>query len=756
MAKLGRKFHTVPAAVAFFVTAFMILFTTVRPQILHDADERLFDQFQVVKPRAFDPAGVVRIVDIDEESLNELGQWPWPRSYLAELVERLTDAGAAAIAFDIMFAEADRTSPKQISEGWMRFRPGFISLGGENESPSLELGAIERLPDHDEMFADALKNSAVVLGAFLTGENNDVRPPVKAGISVQGSDSRAALVSFGGSVANIEILASAASGIGSVSLTPHEGDIVRRVSIFSRIGEDIVPALSVEALRVAQQAGSYILRSTDASGEITVGQEPSVASMRVGQLVVPLDHDGAVRVRYAGHRPDRFFSAKDILAGPSLREDISNGVAGRILLVGASAAGLRDLVATPISVSVPGVEVHAEVIEQIVENEFFTRPDWAHGLELLLVVGLSLFSCLFLALNWQVIGLGFSVVSMWGTIAVCWFMFSQNNLLISPIMPSAAAGGTYLLGTVASFFEAEQRRRGITRQFEHFVSPEVIKEISLDPERHMTPGGDRRELSVFFLDVRGFSTITETMTPEQVVQFVNSLLTPITDEILECEGTVDKYMGDAVMAFWNAPRRTEEMENKAVEAALRCLNAVDELNIEFKTLGMPRVKVGIGINTGHCSVGNMGSSRRLAYSCVGDPVNLASRLEGLTKIYGVEILTGNRTASAATKFASLELDLVAVKGRQQPERVWTVAGDAALKDSPEFIEVRDTLGAARSHYLRKEWDAALRMFEKLYNQNPIGRFNPQPLCNCFGERIIELRRRNLGEDWAGVFRATEK
>lgn len=717
-----------------------------RLPLLVAAEEAVFDLYQQQSPRAFDPDGPVRVIDIDERALAELGQWPWPRSYLAEMVDRLTQAGAAAIGFDILFAEPDRTSPQAIRRAWARFNPGF--------DPALPDADLAQLPDHDTLLAAAMARSPVVLGTILVGNENAARPQVKAGMPVRGSDPGPSLLRFRGANVGLPQLSDAAMGVGSVSLSPSNAEVVRRVPLLATLDGVKIPALSIELLRVAQGAGGYLLRSTDADPE-NISAEVHVESLRVGELVVPLDADGGLRVRYSGDTPQRVISAADILGGDGIAPGLADQIAGRILLVGTSAPGLRDLVSTPLTAALPGVVVHAEIVEQIVAQTFLTRPDWAYGLELVVMVLLGLVVTLILAFNLPKLALGLTVLLIPCLGAGSWLVFQNYDTLLSALSPALSVGASYLALSAYNYFTAEASRREITRQFQHFVSPEVIDDIIANPDL-LAPGGARRELSVLFLDVRRFSTLTEKMQPEEVITFINKLLTPLTDVILEHEGTVDKYMGDAIMAFWNAPRTTENHEIKAVTAMQAFFPAIDKVNEDFAAIGLPAVDIGVGINTGPCSVGNMGSTRRLSYSCVGDAVNLASRLEGQTKQYGVRTLIGSATAAAVTGFALVEIDRVAVKGRSQAETIFTVAGGQEVADSLPFAELTRRLTLARDAYLACDWDVAERAFARVAALGPVGTFDPRPLCAIFAERIADYRLNPPGAEWDGSYVATSK
>ncbi|MEM9782773.1 MAG: adenylate/guanylate cyclase domain-containing protein [Pseudomonadota bacterium] len=750
--RLTRRVRSLtPGLLGMAVVAAVLLLQAARPALFETIAEPLFDAFQRVDPRPFEQDGIVRVIDIDEASIRELGQWPWPRSFLAAMVDRLNDAGAAAVGFDMVFAEADRTSPKHIGEVWQRYNRRFFTTGGESSRAALELLQVEGLHDHDAVFAEAIGRGPIVLGSFLSGGVGQDRPPIKAGVSTLGGvEAQDALLGFSNAIVNLPILSSPAVGIGSVSLSPEEVDIVRRVPMLSRVGDQLVPSLSLETLRVAQGAGSYILRTSAGGGNFEFGDTARIDGMRVGALPLPLEADGTLRVRFAGATPVRRIPARQVLEGAGLNPALAAEIEGRIILVGASAAGLRDLVATPLAPSVPGVEVHAEIIEQIVAQDFLTRPDLVRGVERLAILGLGGLVCLFLFVQLPVAALMTATLSVAGSFAASWYAFDAHDMLLNPLAIAVSTGGAYLLAMVSAFFSTERSRREITKQFQHFVSPQVIEDIIADPDRHLSPYGDQRELSVMFLDVRAFSTITERMPPEEVIRFINDLLTPLTDVILEHEGTVDKFMGDAIMAFWNAPRLTEDKETKAAQTALALLGALEGVNARFAERGIAPVGISIGINTGLCSVGNMGSTRRLSYSCVGDPVNLASRLEGLTRRYGVDILVGSTTADRAKGVSLLRLDRVVVKGRVQPEWVWAVAGDAEIGETMAFKQMADTLERARDAYEARNWDRAELLFRDLGRLAPVGLIDPGRIAAEFRARIDTYRAVPPPQDWDGA------
>ncbi|MEL7467329.1 MAG: adenylate/guanylate cyclase domain-containing protein [Pseudomonadota bacterium] len=736
--------------------------------------EAVFDEYQRLQPRPYNPESPVRVVDIDETSLKQLGQWPWPRTFLAEMVYRLTNAGAAVIAFDMIFSEPDRTSPEILVPSLQRFGDDYSAVF---QDPSTKRGT-SAVPDHDASFGWLISQAPVVLGMIAEeGATSATMPEALRQPSQLGGDRRdlfGVIDTYDGVVTNLPVLSQGASGIAAFNLAATEGSIIRRVPMVIMIDDPAVPntdeivlaaqdlkllpTLSMEALRVAQaEERSNQIKTSRGSGEDDYSGGLSIASIRTGNVIVPVDRDGALRVRYSGAEDRRVIPAHRVLEAGGIPDDVAADVAGKIIFVGTSVTGLFDLVRTPLSNRVAGVHVHAEVTEQILDGAYLVNPDWALGLERLIVVVLGLVVILLLALNFPLSGFIAMVLSVLAVVAGSWFAFSEYSILFNPLLPALGIGIPHLTVSGYKFFTAEASRREVTRQFEHFVAPEVIADIIDNPERHLTPGGDQRVLSIMFLDVRRFSTITEKMQPQEVIAFINKLLTPLTDAIIENEGTIDKYMGDAVMAFWNAPRMTERHEIKAIRAMLAFNPIMEELNADFTAEGLPDIDIGVGINTGECSVGNMGSLKRLAYSCVGDSVNLAARLEGQTKAYGVRNLIGSATAATAMEeFACIELDAVAVKGRTQPETIFTVAGDANVLRSTAFEDLRHRLRAARQHYLSQEWDAAEAAFHQAADLGIVGVFDPRPLAGIMIERIMGYRIDPPPDDWDGVYVATSK
>ncbi|MEM7546511.1 MAG: adenylate/guanylate cyclase domain-containing protein [Pseudomonadota bacterium] len=752
-------------------------------------NEAAFDQYQRWKPRQIDPAVPVAVVDIDVRSLQELGQWPWPRTELAELTRRLAELGALSIAYDVVFAEPDRTSPARVIQSWLKYDPSAAAI------------AERTLQDHDAAFADVIARTPTVLGVVLNNDPDGGRPPQRAGVSYQGSDPRPFVRSFQSANVNLPLLSQSASGVGNFSLSELRSEIIRRVPLLTRIEEQFVPTLSLEAIRVGFQAGTILVKSSDGSGEIGGA---GIATMRVGPMEIPVEFDGGLYVYYSGmmdRRSSRVVSVADIMRGDTVDPALAAQIGGKVVFIGTSAPGLLDLVATPFEDAAAGVNVHAELAEQIIagffqkdriayrdelaaalpgasaeekpaveakiaeleasidefsEPVFISRPNWTIALERGFIILVGLLVCALLAYN-RTIMAGIAAASGVVTVAAaCWFSFDLYGFLLGPVYPALGVFLPWGTLTIYNYVQTDAEKRAVKNQFAHFMSPEVIEEIAEDPDRYLTPGGDLRDLSIMFCDVRKFSTITEKMTPQETILFINEFLTPLTDVVLRNGGTIDKYMGDCIMAFWNAPRKSDLHMEQATLALYQFKDALAEINTKFVEIGFPEIDIGVGVNTGPCAVGAMGSKSRLDYSCIGDAVNLSSRLEGITKQYGLWNCIGDTTASGVSHaFALIEIDQVAVKGRTLPERIWTVAGEGGLLHHPDYLALRAAVDEGIGAYKAQDWDRAEAAYRRAAEYSTEA-FDPTGLRDVFLERIAEYRASPPPADWDGVYVATSK
>ncbi|MDB5469844.1 MAG: adenylate cyclase [Caulobacter sp.] len=731
------------AAPGLVVTLIIALIHLWQPAVLSNLGNLVFDSYQRLYPRPYEDADV-RVVDIDDETIRRLGQWPWPRTDTARLTQALTDSGAAAIAFDVVFSEPDRTSPSRAAE-----------LLRQNPQAKGDYADIAALPDHDLLFGQAMANGPTVASYFMTETPNKARPFEPAGVVAVGTPPMSALPAFNGAIPTLPAIAEKAAGAGFVNVVNRGGGVIRSVPLVARIGERIVPSLSLEALRVAQGAGAIMVKGADASGEFSGGQV-AVVAVKVGQYEAPTTQGGELWMHYTADRPERIVPAWRILTGELSPEEIRQKFEGKLVFVGTGAVGLRDLVATPLNANELGVIVHAQAAEQIILGKFLSRPDWALGLERVLVVlfGLAL---AFLAPTLGALRSGLiAALSLAGTMAASWVSFRYNGLLLEPTMPVLTIALVYTLVTSFSFYREERSRAYIRRAFDRYLSPELVERIARDPGQ-LELGGEERDMTVLFSDIRSFSRISEKMAPQELISFLIELLTPLTEALLARKATIDKYIGDAVLAFWNAPLDDPDQYRNSANAALDMIDAMKEMNARQSGLVGPwpgDIAIGIGLNAGRCCVGNMGSRQRLSYSLIGDAVNLASRLEGLTKVYGVPILMGQTLAREIPEFAQLEVDQVRVVGRDTPERIFALLGRPVMAGDKDFQAMKTAFADMLAAYRGQQWTAAQTALTRVRAAGAV--FGIEKLAGLFAERIARYSLSPPAADWDGVYQAEDK
>lgn len=617
----------------------------------------VFDQYLTGKPREAGTSPVV-IVDIDEKSLARIGQWPWSRAVMARLVDRMGEAGAAAIGLDIVFAEPDRLSPPRLAGTLVGLTPDMrAGLGREK--------------DTDALFAEAIARHRVVLGRSglpLAHAASGDEPHLP--LAMIGGDSTGLLPGYPGMLRNLPALERAAAGIGMFSILSEPDGLIRRVPLAFAVDGRVVPSLAVEVLRVAT-GGDALALKRDSAG---------VMGIVVGGTMIPTERDGRFWVYYRSGLATNSLSAADVLEGRLAEGALKD----RLVLVGSSAIGLQDIRATPVSAAMPGVEVHAQLLETILDRQQLTRPHLALGIEV--VAGLALG----LLMIWLVPRLGtlpvlaLGLLMAFATWQAGWLLFDRYRLLIDTVYPLLAGLSVFLTLVFLNYWREERQRHGIRLAFQHYLAPTLVEKLAEEPSL-LRLGGETRDLTVLFSDMRDFTRVAEGMKgdPQALTRLMNRLLTPLSDVITNEKGTIDKYMGDAVMAFWNAPLDVPDHAAHAARAALamrqRLLALNDARRREAEEQGLPApepLEIGIGINTGPCVVGNMGSDFRFDYSALGDAVNLASRLEGLTAHYGEPILIGEATAAAlGGRFDMREIGSVQVKGKSEAARVFALLGE---------------------------------------------------------------------------------
>jgi len=714
--------------------ALLIGFAALRiadPAPVEEIRVRTFDAFQRIDPRK-KTARPVTIVDIDDKSLEKLGQWPWPRTRIADLVTELTRLGAVVIAFDAVFSEPDRLNPAFAADT-------FRNLDEETRE------RLRALPSNDQVFADAIKASRVVLGE--SGLPEEIAPLDKTlpvtGLAMLGEEPQRFMFDFPGLLRNVPVLEHAAAGRGLFTIKPERDGIVRRVPMIMQAQGQTMPSLTFEMLRVATGSGTILIKAETAG----------IKSLGIKGLQIPTDHNGQIWVHYARNDASIYVPAINVL-----EKDVApDMIAGKLVLIGTSAVGLNDIKTTPVSRAMPGVEIHAQVLESTLTGEVISTPIYGIVVEFAtaLLFGLLViaFAPLFGPVTLVALGAAFASVLI-GTSA---YFYTQHRLLIDFTYPLLSTTAIYLTLIFSSFVREQAQRRQIRSAFGQYLSPALVEQLAQSPEK-LVLGGEEREMTIMFSDMRGFTSISETYKsdPQGLTALMNRFLTPLTNAILNRKGTIDKYMGDAIMAFWNAPLDDKDHHLNACEAALDMLERVDELNQareqEAKEEERPFIPLnaGIGLNTGTCVVGNMGSDQRFDYSVFGDSVNLASRLEGQSKEYGFPIIVGSKTALAVKeKFAILELDFIMVKGKKEPEVIYAIAGRQDTAQSGRFQRLRNLTIEMLACYRGRDWNGALAAIER-------GRRTDEANSLELLYRLYEVRIRDYienppPEDWNGAF-----
>ncbi|MEQ1943140.1 adenylate/guanylate cyclase domain-containing protein [Mesorhizobium sp. VNQ89] len=712
------------------------------PLVLSSIRNQGFDILQRIHPRPVVPQPI-KIVDIDEKSLQLVGQWPWPRSEVARLIDRLTAMGAVVVGFDVVFAEPDRLSPDRIAE----------------DNPALPEQAradLLKLPSNEEVLAESIRRSRVIVGetsARVEDQTLAARdaPIPEVAFATLGADPTPFLLKFPHLVQNLPVISDAATGRGLFTVEPDPDGIFRRIPLVMMVEERVRLALSAEMLRIATGGEAFAIKTGNAGIEGIV----------VGGVMVPTDGSGRVWPWFNGSSRDRYVSAGSVMSGEAAPESI----AGHLVVIGTSAVGLEDFRATPVANFMPGVEIHAQIIENILTKEFLHRPAYAIGMELVFTLVLGLI------IIWLVPKIGafysfFAAAMVLGVVAagVLWAFFSQR-MLLDASFPGGTLAAVFMLMATANYMREERQRRQIRSAFGQYLSPALVDRLADHPEQ-LVLGGETRELTLLFTDVRGFTTISESFksNPQGLTRLMNQFLTALSKAILDRDGTIDKYMGDAIMAFWNAPVDLPDHAMRACRAGLDMVKQAEAVNAKRREEvaqnpgeTLHEIKIGVGINSGECVVGNMGSDMRFDYTALGDTVNLASRLEGQSKPYGVTIILGDNTATAvAETLAVLEIDLIRVKGKTEPERIHTLLGVEDMAADERFKALKEANRRLLGSYRAQKWDIAEATVAEMRGLSSAMDVNIDGYLTLYESRIAFFRAEPPGDGWDGVYTAASK
>lgn len=724
--------------------ASLYIYDVNNPGPLEFVRNKVFDFYQQTKPREIPELAKkpVVIIDLDEESLREVGQWPWPRKTIAQLVENTFQLGAGLFAFDVVFAEPDRLNPSSVAKGMFNADEELIKK-------------LSALPSNDEIFAKTIAKYPVVLGqaAYWNELPDTATPPKFKSVALlkqnKTDDPMNFIPQFRGLVRNVSVIEETAKGHGIFSILPEQDGVVRRVPTLFGYQGQLFPALSIEMLRVATGRKTIALRMNEA-GVVKVGIHKAINT--------PTDRRGRIWPYFSRTDRAKYVSAKDILSGladPAL-------IQGKLAILGTSAVGLLDIRSVPTEKIIPGVEVHAQVIESILHQQFLSRPNVMDAVELALLTGMGLMMIIlvpWVGAKWtMMLFLTFSGAAAYAS----WYVFAEHRMLMDATYPIACILLLYTMLTYTGYAREEKQRQQVRSAFGFYLSPDMVERLAEDPSQ-LALGGETRDMTLLFCDVRGFTTISEQFDAEGLTQLINKLLTPLTNVIMRNRGTVDKYMGDCIMAFWNAPLDDADHAKHGCKSALLMLAEMEPLNerLEKEALEEGRkhvpLKVGLGLNSGEAVVGNMGSDQRFDYSVLGDTVNLAARLEGQSKSYGVNIVIGDITYhQVKDEFATLELDQIKVKGKTEAVTIHCLLGDAELLANPDFQALKAEHDAMLVAYRAQNWDEATARSNAA---RAIGTNEPFALdgfYDLYDERISVFKADPPGADWDGVFVATTK
>lgn len=850
----GRRWKLpITSLICIVILILGVLIRIVNPPFVESLRVKTFDLYQRLSPR---PLGdyPVGIIDIDEKSLAKIGQWPWPRTTIAKLLEQAHKKGAAVVGFDVVFAEQDRMSPALVAN----------SLAGLDETTR---NSLLSLPSNESHMAKVLKRSRVVLGQVgVPGDMPDGKKSSNTPTQVKahiGPPIGNWLLRYKNLLGNVSELEEAASGNGLFSVGDEHDGVIRRVPLVYNIGKKTYPALSLEMLRVAFGARTIATKSNEA-GMV------SVVLQGRQKFEVPTDNHGRIWVHFSepdiydttGNEGRLYLSAADIIDGTMPAEKIK----GKLLIVGTSAVGLKDIRNTPIHGRLPGVEVHANILENIfaaqkayqaklaeakkavIENlppdvkqkagdaedaykkaagvyqplarqvqalqkqkqpippqlvgqfraaqaqlkktqaeyqalaapiskqmqaaekaqisetpfrSFFLRyPNIMNSVELALILVAGIAMMVLIPRVGPIFTLVGLILSGGVLTGITWYLYTEHQILLDVTYPGAVTIVIYAILTFANYAREAAEKRQVRGAFSHYLSPALVEQLAQNPDQ-LKLGGETKEMTLLFCDVRGFTTISEQFksNPQGLTVLINRLLTPLTREILDREGTIDKYMGDCIMAFWNAPLDDPDHAYNACASSLAMFESLKVLNAERKVeaeeagLEFLPLNVGIGINTGDCVVGNMGSEQRFDYSVLGDAVNLAARLEGQSKNYGVDVVIGEITYNqVGDRFATIELDQIAVKGKTEAVTIFAVLGPPEMREEADFKNLLETHNKMLAAYRSQKFDEAEVLCKELRTIPGA----PQVLYDLYDERIEEYRENPPGPDWDGVFIATSK
>lgn len=671
------------------------------------------------------------IIDIDEASLKKDGRWPWSRKKMAHLVKKLTDNDTALITMDVVQSEKEENPTVQLKQALLEIKETLPDW----------FDTVQDKLDADAFFANMIKDKELVLGYPFHNKlvtQTGKLPTTSIEIDTQNIETLTT-INMLGYTANLREFTNNAAGSGFFSIAPDPDGTVRRAPIIAKYNDQIYPSLALETARL------YLLEDSIKLHTASVGSVNTVTNLTLGKINIPTDAQGQILIPYLGKQKHfSYISASDILHKDKRFPELENAIA----LIGTSAIGLADLRPTPVQVSFPGVEIQANILHGILHPESIAySPDWTEGATITSLVFLGVLMMILYPIL-QPLSLVISGTSLllitFGFNLWLWSSQHINLPIIMPLLLIMAVSSIYV---VHDLLKENKDRRNIHDMFGQYVPLGHINKLIENPDEISTDG-EKREMSVLFSDLRNFTSLSEPLSTQELKTFLNHYLTPITKIIFDNQGTIDKYVGDMVMAFWGAPLHHPQHASQSVIAALEMQQKITEMQDEFSQLGIDNVAAGIGIHTGEMNVGDMGSDYRRAYTVLGDAVNLGSRLESLTKYYGVKILVSEETKNQCPEISFRYIDYVRVKGKQDAIKIYE-----PLAKNEEFTEKQKT--QLENHekafvaYLSGDWKLANDLFKEFY------KMTNRTIYHLYLERIKE-KSGNVPEKWDGIFTHTTK
>lgn len=726
-------YRLTPMAISLMLTASMVLFYLSDGRFVQSLRDRLgwviYDlrMSATLQNTKVDPTTLpVTIVDIDEASLAKLGHWPWPRDHLTQLTQSLSDQGAVLVAYDVLFAEEQNHAIKLIRE-YQQSHPELQN--------SFHFDEIGEALDGERRFADSVANNEVVL-SIVFSKSGFTKGTLGRALDYQSAEPGFidTMPDMSGFITNTPRLSAAANYTGFINAHPDPDGIMRRARLVQKFGDDIYPSLSLSSSMAFLLADEAVLHSD------LIGDKHYLSAVQLFEQIIPVDSKGDVLIPYLGPAYTfPYVSAADVLDGTV----DSKLIEGKVILIGSTASSLSDFRATPTNHLYPGVEAHANVITGIINNQFYAQPDWSHGINFMLIVIGGILLSLLLPFLSPFPQLTLVSVLVLGIATFDYWLWTREQFVIESIVPILTLLLLGVFNMIYGFIINSRDRLQLKTMFGQYVPPELVEQMNKDLGR-FAMDGQRKEMSVLFADIRNFTTISEGLSATELKQWLNEYFTPITEIIFQNKGTIDKYVGDMVMAFWGAPLDDPDHALHAISAANTMLEKTRELSQQFSDSGKPPVEIGIGISSGDMNVGNMGSQYRRSYTVLGDTVNLGSRLEGLTKFYGVQMIVSSHTRELVGRQMTFKhLDRVRVKGKAKPIDIYEPLTEF---DAAEL----DVYHKALTFYLEGDFAKAATVFHTLKSNN-----RDNTLYKLYVERCESLKK-NPPADWQGVFTHTTK